>query len=206
MSFAAFAAPFAAGLAGKLFGGGRDRMRKVPTMDPRQQQLLQQIMSMLGPGGQLGQGYTGSVDYMRQLMDPSSEAVQRFAQPYMQQFEQQTVPGLAERFAGGGAMGGGLSSSGFGQALSSAGGNLQAKLAALKSGLGMQASQQLMSQYGGMAGRALGTPTFAYQQRAPSTSSGMMAGWGQAGYPGMEKAGQGFADLWQNYFPIMGNV
>lgn len=138
-------------------------MKKVPTMSKGQQGLLNQMMQMLNPQGQLGGGYGNALNYQKQLMDPSSEAVHQFSAPYMQQFEQQTVPGLAERFAGMGAMGGGLSSSGFGQALSSAGGNLQAQLAQLKAGLGQNAAQSLMQQYGQMSGQAMGAQPFGYQ-------------------------------------------
>jgi len=162
--------------------GGGDQMQKVPTMSGGQQKLLKQMMRMLSPQGGLGQGMQGGVNYQQQLMDPSSEAVNQFAQPYMNQFEQQTVPGLAERFAGMGAMGGGLSSSGFGQALGAAGGNLQAQLAQLKAGLGQQAAQSLMSQYGGMAGMGLSAQPFGYQQQGPSMANGMMSGWAKGGF------------------------
>jgi len=131
-----------AGGAGYDKWGGADNLKKVPMMDKGQQGLLNQLMQMLGPEGGLGQGMQEGIGLQRQLMDPSSEAMQQFSQPYMNEFNQQTVPGLAERFAGMGGMGGGLSSSGFGQSLSSAGGNLQAQLAQLKAGLGQQASNK----------------------------------------------------------------
>jgi hypothetical protein len=164
------------------------------------------MMQMLGPQGGLGQGMQGGIDLQRQLMDPSSEAVNQFSQPYMNQFEQQTVPGLAERFAGMGGMGGGLSSSGFGQSLSSAGANLQSQLAQLKAGLGQQAAQSLMSQYGNMAGMGLSAQPFGYQQKAPSAFGGALQGWGQAGFPGASQAGNWMADAYQKYMPIVGNV
>lgn len=184
--------PFATMAASKLMDqmGSGDQMQKVPTMTGGQQKLLKQMMQMLNPQGGLGQGMQGGVDYQRQLMDPSSQAVNQFAQPYMNQFEQQTVPGLAERFAGmGGGMGGGLSSSGFGQSLGAAGGNLQAQLAALKAGLGQQAAQSLMGQYGQMAGMGLAAQPFAYQQQGPSMLGGMLSGWAQGGFGGMGQGG-----------------
>lgn len=201
MSWAPFAMMALGPLMQKMFGGG-DKMKKVPTMTKQQTQLLNQMMQMLGGGGQLGQGFGQAIDYQKQLMDPSSEAVQQFADPYMKQFEQQTVPGLAERFAGMGAMGGGMSSSGFGQALGAAGGNLQSQLAALKAGLGQQAAGQLMQQYGQMAGMGLGAQPFAYQQQGPSMAGSMLGGWAAGGFPGMTD----FANWWQNSGPIIGNV
>lgn len=164
---------------------GSNKMKKVPTMTKEQQGLLNQLMQMLGPQGQLGQGYGGALGLQQQLMDPSSEAVNQFAAPYMQQFEQQTVPGLAERFAGFGAQGGGLSSSGFGQALGAAGGNLQTQLAALKAGLGQNAAQSLMQQYGNVSGQAMGAKPFGYQAPQQGLLPSFFQAWGQGGFPGL---------------------
>jgi len=168
--------------------GGRSKPKKISTLDKRQQGILDQINSMINPEGQLGQGYGQSLDLLKQYMDPSSEAVNQFTQPYMDQFNQQTVPQLAERFAGmGGGMGGGLSSSGFGQALSSAGGQLQNQLAALKSQLAQQAAQQLMGQYGQAQQNILQTPTFAYQRPEAGMFPGMMNAWAKGGFAGSDK-------------------
>jgi hypothetical protein len=181
--------------------GGKDKFGKVSTMTKDQQRILNQLSQMLGPDGQLGQGYQGALQYQQDLMDPNSEAVRQFSQPYMNQFEQQTVPGLAERFAGMGGMGGGLSSSGFGQSLSAAGGNLQAQLAALKAGLGQQAAGQLMSQYGQMANMGLNAQPFMYTQPQTGAFPNFLQSWGQSGFPGMSEMGSGISDMWQQYGP-----
>ena len=156
-------------------------------MTKEQQGLLNQMMQMLSPQGQIGQGYQQGLGLQQQYMNPSSEAVNQFTQPYMNEFNQQTVPGLAERFAGMGAMGGGLSSSGFGQSLSSAGGNLQAQLAQLKAGLGQQAAQSLMGQYGQMSGMGLGAQPFGYQQPQQGLVPGFLQSWAGSGggFPGL---------------------
>lgn len=133
---------------------------KLPTMDKGQSEFWKQFLQKMQG---LGEADVESQNYLRELMDPNSEAVKRFTDPYMREFNEQTIPGLAERFAGMGAMGGGLSSSGFGQSLGAAGAGLQEKLAALKSGLGTQAANQLMGQYGSRSGTALGTQSFGYQ-------------------------------------------
>ena len=206
MSFMPLLMMAAAPLMQKMMGGGQDRMNKVPTMDKNQQQLFKKINDMIS-GGNLGQGYEGAIDQQRQLMDPNSAAVQQFTDPMMQQFEQQTVPGLAERFAGGGAMGGGLSSSGFGQALSSAGSNLQSNLAQLKGQLGQQAAGNLMGQFGNLSQQSLGAQPFAYQQQSPDLFSSMMQGWAQGGFGGMPGGGGGggfnknFGDWMVNNMP-----
>jgi hypothetical protein len=181
-----------------LFGGG-DKMKKVPTMTKEQQRLLSQITNMLGGQGQLGQGYQGALGLQQQLMDPTSAAVQQFTEPYMQEFEQQTVPGLAERFAkAGGPMGGGLSSSGFGQALSTAGGNLQSQLAQLKSQLGQQAAGNLMQQFGGMSGQALSAKPFGYMDVGPGLFPSMMQNWAKGGFSGIGGGGNSLSDLFSS--------
>jgi hypothetical protein len=196
-------------IANTLFGAsttskGRDfllgspaKTKQLPTLNKDQLRLLGQMIQLLGPGGGLGQGFGESLDYQRQLMDPSSEAVNQFTQPYVDQFNQQTIPGLAERFAGlGGGLGGGLSSSGFGQSLSSAAGNLQTQLAALKAGLGQQAAGQLMSQYTNLSGQALGKSPFGYMQQ-PGTQGFLpqaLSAYLQAGFPGLGNMGSSFAN------------
>jgi hypothetical protein len=181
-------------------------MNKVPTKTKEQQALWDQINNMLNPQGQLGQGYNQGINYQMDLMNPNSNAVNQFAQPYMDQFNQQTVPGLAERFAGMGGMGGGLSSSGFGQSLSAAGGNLQNQLAQLKSGLGQQAANNLMSQYSGMMNSALNYQPYAYQQQSPGMAEGLAQSWAQAGMPGLQQVSSGmqsgYNSLYNKMFPI----
>lgn len=189
------------GLTGALSGFfGGDKMKKVPTMSKDQQNLLNQLMQMLGPQGQLGQGYQQGLGLQQQYMDPNSEAVNQFAQPYVDQFNQQTVPGLAERFAGMGGMGGGLSSSGFGQSLSSAGGNLQNQLAQLKAGLGQQAAQSLMGQYGQMGQVGLNAQPFGYTKPQQGMLPGFLNSWAQGGFPGLQGFGKGGGT--GNQFPL----
>ena len=184
------------GFLSSLFGGGG--FEKMPTMTKEQEGLLNQIMQQLGGGGQLGQQYGQALGGLEEFMDPSSEAMQRFADPYMRQFEQQTIPGIAERFAGAGSgLGGSLSSSGFGQALGAAGGNLQSQLASMKTGLQRQAIGDIMSQYGGMTGKALGARPFGYQAPQQGLIPQMLTSYAGAGFPGIPgmQQGQGFARL-----------
>ncbi len=173
------------------FGGG-DKMTNVPTMNKNQKNLQKQIMQMLDPQGQLGQGYQQGIQHQMDLMNPNSEAVSQFTQPYMDQFNQETVPGLAERFAGAGAMGGGLSSSGFGQSLSAAGGNLQNQLAQLKAQLGMGAAQNLMGQYGNMANMGMNAQTFGYQQPQQGMFPSFLNSWAQSGFQMPGSGGGGY--------------
>ncbi len=173
---------------GEFLIGKGDRTKKLPTMDQGQQQffnsLLAQLMGMQGQGGGFGQ----SMGLLQDYLNPESNVYKNFEAPYMQQFEQQTIPQLAERFAGlGGGMGaGGMASSGFGQALGAAGANLQTNLASMKSQLQRQSINDLLQQYMGMGQMALGKDPFAYQYQPG----------GMGFLPSMAIAGaQGFGEM-----------
>ncbi len=172
---------FLSNIGSTLFGS-KGKTEQVPAMTKEQNSQLMQVLQQLDPSGQLGQAYTQAIGGMQDFMDPSSEAMQRFSDPYMRQFEQETIPGIAERFAGAGAMGGGLSSSGFGQALSSAAGNLQSQLASMKTGVQRQAMGDIMNQYGNMTGQAFQAQPFAIGRR--QSEPGLLGHYAQSGFPG----------------------
>jgi hypothetical protein len=173
-----------------LFGSG---MKQVPTMTPEQMGILNRMMSQLSPTGQLGGAQSQALEGLQEYMDPSEESYQRFAEPYMRQFEQETLPGIAERFAGASPMGGGaLSSSGFGQALGSAGANLQSQLAGMKTGLQRQAIGDILNQYNQMQGGALSAKPFGYQSPQQGMIPGLIGKWAEGGFPG---ASSGFNQI-----------
>lgn len=196
-----------AGAIGGYFSHGReDKFKQLPTQSNQQQafqnQLLQQLQS-----GQSGQNFGLAQDYIQKILSGDPSAYNQFASPYLQNFEQQIIPRLSERFAGlGGGMGGGVGgSSGFGQAIGGAGAQLQAQLAQLHAGLRQQASQQAMGQYNQQAQLGLGNRGFenVYQPGTlgfgASSLAGMAPGIGQgigqyAGY----NMGQGFGGGNQN--------
>ncbi len=110
---------------------------------------------------QLAQGgYQDAMGLLQQYLDPNSEVYSNFEKPYLQQFEQQTLPGIAERFAGGNAMGGGLMTSGFGQSLGAAGANLQTQLAQMKEQYRRQSINDLLGQYNQLTNQSLGARPF----------------------------------------------
>lgn len=111
------------------------------TMAPQQQQLFQQLLSGMFGGGQ-NPLFGAGQNYLQQLLGGGPEATAAFEAPYLRQFQEQTVPGLAERFAGLGS--GAQSSSAFQQALGQAGAGLSENLASLRSGLQMQALPQAL--------------------------------------------------------------
>lgn len=194
-----------AGIWDTLFGSD-SKTEKLPNMNPEQLAHLKQMLQMLGSEGKLGQGHEQSIDRLLEMLDPSSEAQQRFADPYMQQFEQQTIPGLAERFAGAGATGGALSSSGFGQAIGGAGANLQSQLAQLKSQLQQSAAQDLMGQYNNLTQQSMSAQPFSYQQQPGQQGlvQSALQGWGQSGFGGANKMASGLGNMWSNYGPVIG--
>lgn len=144
--------------------GSPDKLKKIPTGTQEQQGLhnniLQQAMGMSQAGG----GYNQAQNYYNSLMQPGNDAFNNFAAPFMNQFQEQTLPGIAERFAGAGA----LSSSGFGQALGGAGAGLQSQLAQLFAQLQSQAAGQQTNQYNQLATTGLNYQPFAYQQQQGS--------------------------------------
>jgi hypothetical protein len=151
------------GTSNFLFGS-EDEFKKLPTGTPEQEQLhnsiLSQAMNMSNGGG-----YDRANQYYNNLLgDNQQQAFNQFSQPYLQQFQEQMLPQIAERFAGAGA----LSSSGFGQALGGASSNLQAQLAQLFSQLQSQAAQQQYGQYNQLAQTGLNHQQFAYQHKPGS--------------------------------------
>lgn len=140
--------------------GSEDKLDRVSNYSPEQENAFQKIMSMLyGDQGLYNQASSSLMD----LLNPSSDAYNKFAAPYMRQFQEEIIPQLAEQYAAG-AHGGALTSSGFGQALGSAGAGLQEKLAALRAGLQQEGRQQAF----GQSREAMGYQPFSYYQRPGS--------------------------------------
>lgn len=140
-------------------------MKKIDTGTKEQQALhnniLSQAMNMSGAGG----GYNQAQQYYNNLLGPNQQqAFDQFSSPYLQQFQEQMLPQIAERFAGAGA----LSSSGFGQALGGAGAGLQSQLAQLFSQLQGQAAGAQTNQFNQLSQQGLNYQPFAYQQQQGS--------------------------------------
>jgi len=127
------------GFLSNFFKGTKDKWEQKQLFTPQQQAFMDAMMAGAQPGLESGLGYLSS------LLGGGQEATQAFEAPLMRQFQEQTIPALAERFAGLDAQG----SSAFGQSLGQAGAGLAENLAALREGLKMQAIGQL-SQLGGM--------------------------------------------------------
>lgn len=114
-----------------FFVGTPGRVESASTLNPAQQEQLQRILGTIDPSQfaiQQQPTYQAGQSYLQSLLGGN---ISQFTDPYMRQFKEQTVPGLAEQFAGLG----GLSSSGFQQALGGAASGLQEKLASLRGSL-----------------------------------------------------------------------
>jgi hypothetical protein len=187
------------GLSG-LFGGSDSKMKKLATGTKEQEALQNQILAQAMGMGQ-GGGYDLANQYYNNLLGPNSPAAfEQFSSPYMQQFQEQVLPGIAERFAGAGA----LSSSGFGQALGGAASGLQSQLAALFSQLQGQAAQQQYSQYNQLAALGLNRDQFAYQKSPGSAgfAAPFLAGLsGEIGKAGGNALAKNITDLFKPKTP-----
>lgn len=125
----------------QLFGS-KPQNRRLPTMLPEQQSALQGFFSNNIDQSPL---YGAGAGYLQGLLNNSPESRADFEAPYLNQFRQQILPGIAERFAGLGTGSGALNSSAFNQMAIQAGSSLQNSLAQLRQQIMMQALPQAMS-------------------------------------------------------------
>jgi len=180
----------ASGLGAAASGGGMfgtpSSFDQISTMNPQQQQMLSQLMPQLMQGQGMG------MDWIQDMLSGDPEALAKFEAPYKRQFEQETVPGIAERFAGMGT-GGSQSSSAMNQTMGQAGRELSENLAALKGNL----QQSAMGSLQGMMGMGM-QPTFQNVYNQPKTgflgglAGGLGKGAGQmAGMAGLKALGIG---------------
>jgi hypothetical protein len=88
--------------------------------------------------------YNLGADTLQGLLQNTPQSVAQFQEPYVQNFYEQIVPGIAERFAGMGTGSGALNSSGFQQTIAQAGRGLQRDLAAMRQQQQMQAVPQAL--------------------------------------------------------------
>lgn len=106
--------------------GSEDKVKQLSSKTPEQ---MDAIIKMLQGGGLEGDElYGAGSDWIKKLLGGDFSA---FEAPLMNQFNEQVVPGIAERFAGVGAM----SSSGLNQALAQASKGLMTELGAQRAGL-----------------------------------------------------------------------
>jgi hypothetical protein len=123
-----------------FWGGSPEQYQQFPMFGPGQQGLYDQLMRA-SQGAGAGGAFGDSADYYRGLLGDDSQDFQAFAAPEMRQFQQETIPGLSEQFAGMGS--GALSSSGFRNSAVNAGAGLAERLGSLRASLRQNAAQGL---------------------------------------------------------------
>lgn len=132
---------FFSGLS-SFFNGTPAKMSQQSTLLPNQRPIQkQQAQAIMGRGA--GGAFGESADYYRDLLGNTNQDLQAFQQPELRRYNEQTIPDLAEQFAGMGS--GGLSSSGFRNAAVSAGADLGERLASMRAGLRQNAADRLSS-------------------------------------------------------------
>lgn len=175
----------------ELLFGKKERIERAPRLTQEQQSLLSNLMR----GGGIGQMplYQAGGGLLQQILGGQDTGAAALEAPAMRQFQEEIVPGIAERFAGLLDSGG---TSAFPQALGQAGAGLAERLAAMRSqrqmgalGPALQYAQAPGAQQLGL----LGIPAFESMLR-PETGgilggalSGLGAGAGMAAgmYPFM---------------------
>jgi hypothetical protein len=124
-----------------FFTGSPEKFTQNPLLGPEQMPLLRQLLASLqgkGAGGAFGD----TADYYRDILGNDQNSTFGALQaPEIRQFNEQTIPGIAEQFAGMGS--GNLSSSGFRNAAVGAGADLGERLAAIRANLRGSAAQGL---------------------------------------------------------------
>ncbi len=138
------------------------------TQTPGQQQNFNQLLSGLGaPQG-------AGMEWLQNMLAGGEGAFDAYEAPFKRQFEQETIPGIAERFAGMGS-GGAQSSSAMQQTMGQAGTELSQNLASLRGNL----QQNAMGLLQGMMGQSY-QPTFenVFMQPTQGIIPGMIQGAG----------------------------
>ncbi len=226
-------APMALGALGGLGGQGE---KHGSTYSKGARSLIDEIIgSVKGMKGNQditqNQNYQTGQDWLQSMFnDPSF--FNQFEAPLQRQFQEQTVPDLANRFASMGS-GGALGSTGFRNQLAREGSNLSTNIGALRGGMQQQAipqllgySQQPFSNYMSMLQNALTPTQNTYQPAsagffgniAPAFAGGAATGfgnqWGQnmanQGFsgqaPSTTPSGQGYGAGWDSMFRQPGQL
>lgn len=154
------------GSAGSFLFGNRGKQMQFQNYTPQQQNVFNQMLE--GSSQQLPQ----ILQYLQSIISQDPEMMKQFEAPARRNFEENTIPSIAERFTSMGAQ----RSSAFGEQLGSAGAGLEENLAAQRGQMGSQAIQQLMALLqGGL------TPQFenVYRPETYGFLGNLLSGMGQ---------------------------
>lgn len=118
----------------KALFGRSDKIKKHQNFDPEQLDLLSQVIEGAKSGDQ------NAFEYLNQILSNDPEAMQQFNAPAMQEFEEDIIPSILERFTKQGAR----SSSALNQTLGRAGQTLATNLNAQRQQLKGNAVNSLL--------------------------------------------------------------
>lgn len=166
------------GGAAGLFGFGKGKKSKIKehqNFSPEQQSLIDELVEGARSGNQ------NAMQYLNSILSEEEGAFEDYERPFKQQFEQETVPNILERFSGAGAR----SSSAIGHRLAQAGKELSGNLASQRANLKQNAIQQLM----GFTNTALTKKTTPYIQE------GRKSAWSDLAPQAAQGASQGLDDF-----------
>lgn len=168
--------------------GTEAKMKKVETMTGTEKKLFKKMLKQIDPKSfdlSKNKTFMRGQDFVKQMLDPSSEAYQKFEAPYMRQFNEEIVPGVAERFSQYDAQ----DSSAFNQSMGQAASSLSERLAALRTqSMGAASNQALQygtaqaGVYGSLYGQSLGSSPYAYQVMPGQNAT---EGWGGGAMSGI---------------------
>lgn len=154
------------GALSSLFGGKGGKTQQLANLSPEQTQFLQQLLGSLnGQNLDLGSDelYGEGSDQIMKMLQGDTSLIEA---PLMAQYQNEILPGIAQRFGGLGAQ----SSSGYQNALAGAGGQLAGQLGQLRYGAKQSAIQNALQYAGaknqsrqGLAGLGLNARPFGYQ-------------------------------------------
>jgi hypothetical protein len=191
-----------------LLGGGKKglmgsdpKFSKHSMMTGHQVKTLRKLLSDVDEGDfDVTQNplYKKSRSFLSDLLSPDSKAAKAFEAPYKRQFQEEVVPGIAERFS----QMGGQNSSGFQQTMGQAGERLSENLASMRSGLQMQALPQAFAMaqqpYANLMARlGLGMGSNKYTGISQAGQAGFLQNFGQgmaSGVPYMMMGASGMFD------------
>ncbi len=165
-------------------------------MDSGQRNLLKQIMKNLNLGSfdfDKNKSYQAGLDFNRQMLDPNSQAYQNLEAPYRRQYQEETVPRIAEAFSAYDAQ----DSSAFRQSLGRSAEDLEMNIAGQKQSAMSNAAQSMLQYsqapgniYQSLINTALGSQSYGYQQ-VPGTQ-----GWGPNLFGMASNLGGQYAGQW----------
>lgn len=122
-----------------MFGKGSEEKTK-PIYNPQQEDLLNQLL------GGLSGPLAGGLGNLGNILGGDQASFDAFFKPARRGFEEETLPSIAERFTGSAGEGSQRSSS-FGQALGSAGRDLEENISSQRVGMQTNALSQLMNMF-----------------------------------------------------------